>query len=208
MEKEIKTDGTTVKKETMWLMAAIALVVGFLGGVVFGVYKTGSDKPIQKSMVSQPEEKDQGASVERAAQIFQLEKMTKENPDDVASWINLGNLYFDNGNYQKAIAAYTKSLELNPNNADVLTDLGIMYRRSGQPKKAVESFDKAAKVDPKNETALFNKGIVLMHDLNDLDGAIQAWQELVKRNPAATSPSGQSIKDLVERLKESRKKLG
>jgi len=208
MEKEIKTDGTTVKKETMWLMAAIALVVGFLGGVVFGVYKTGSDKPIQKSMVSQPEEKDQGASVERAAQIFQLEKMTKENPDNVASWINLGNLYFDNGNYQKAIAAYTKSLELNPNNADVLTDLGIMYRRSGQPKKAVESFDKAAKVDPKNETALFNKGIVLMHDLNDLDGAIQAWQELVKRNPAATSLSGQSIKDLVERLKESRKKLG
>ena len=81
-----------------------------------------------------------------------------------------------------------------------------MYRRAGQPKKAIESFDKAAKVDPKQETALFNKGIVLMHDLNDLDGAIQAWQELVKRNPAATSPSGQSIKDLVERLKETKKK--
>ena len=206
MEKKNKTNSTTVKKETMWLIASIALVVGFLGGVVFGVYKTGSDKPIQKSMVSQPEEKDQGASVERAAQIFQLEKMTKENPDDVASWTSLGNLYFDNGNYQKAIAAYTKSLELNPNNADVLTDLGVMYRRSGQPKKAVESFDKAAKVDPKHETALFNKGIVLMHDLNDLDGAIQAWEELVKRNPAATSPSGQSVKDLVEKMKETKNK--
>jgi cytochrome c-type biogenesis protein CcmH/NrfG len=206
MEKKIKTDGTTVKKETMWLIAFIALVVGFLGGVVFGIYKTGSDKPIQKSMVSQPVEKDQGASVERAAQIFQLEKMIKENPKDVASWTNLGNLYFDNGDYQKAIEAYSKSLELHPNNADVLTDLGVMYRRSGQPKKAVESFDKAAKVDPKHETALFNKGIVLMHDLNDFDGAIQAWQELLKRNPAATSPSGQSVKDLVERLKESKNK--
>jgi cytochrome c-type biogenesis protein CcmH/NrfG len=206
MEKKIKTDGTTVKKETMWLIAFIALVVGFLGGVVFGIYKTGSDKPIQKSMVSQPVEKDQGASVERAAQIFQLEKMIKENPKDVASWTNLGNLYFDNGDYQKAIEAYSKSLELHPNNADVLTDLGVMYRRSGQPKKAVESFDKAAKVDPKHETALFNKGIVLMHDLNDFDGAIQAWQELLKRNPTATSPSGQSVKDLVERLKESKNK--
>jgi cytochrome c-type biogenesis protein CcmH/NrfG len=206
MEKKIKTDGTTVKKETMWLIAFIALVVGFLGGVVFGIYKTGSDKPIQKSMVSQPVEKDQGASVERAAQIFQLEKMIKENPKDVASWTNLGNLYFDNGDYQKAIEAYSKSLELHPNNADVLTDLGVMYRRSGQPKKAVESFDKAAKVDPKHETALFNKGIVLMHDLNDFDGAIQAWQELLKRNPTATSPSGQSVKELVERLKESKNK--
>jgi cytochrome c-type biogenesis protein CcmH/NrfG len=206
MEKKMKSDSKTVKKETMWLVASIALVVGFLGGVVFGVYKTGSDRPIQKKMVSQPTEEDQRASAERAAQILQLEKMTKENPKDVASWTTLGNLYFDNGNFQKAIAAYTKSLELHPKNADVLTDLGIMYRRSGQPKKAIESFDKAAKVDPKHETALFNKGIVLMHDLNDFDGAIQAWQELVKRNPAATSPSGQSVKDLVERLKETKKK--
>jgi hypothetical protein len=44
-----------------------------------------------------------------------------------------------------------------------------------------------------------------MHDLNDLDGAIQAWQELVKRNPAATSPTGQPVKDLVEKLKTNMK---
>ena len=205
MEKKIKTDSKTVKKETMWMIASIALVVGFIGGAVFGVYKTGSDQPIQKSMISQPAQKDQDVSVENAAQIFQLEKMTKENPDDVAAWTSLGNLYFDTGNHQKAITAYTRSLELNPNNANVMTDLGVMYRRSGQPNKAIESFDKAAKIDPKHETALFNKGIVLMHDLNDLDGAIQAWQELVKRNPAATSPTGQPVKDLVEKLKTSMK---
>ena len=205
MEKKIKTDSKTVKKETMWMVASIALVVGFIGGAVFGVYKTGSDQPIQKSMISQPAQKDQDVSVENAAQIFQLEKMTKETPDDVAAWTSLGNLYFDTGNHQKAITAYTRSLELNPNNANVMTDLGVMYRRSGQPNKAIESFDKAAKIDPKHETALFNKGIVLMHDLNDLDGAIQAWQELVKRNPAATSPTGQPVKDLVEKMKGSKK---
>jgi len=205
MEKKIKADSKTVKKETMWMVASIALVVGFIGGAVFGVYKTGSIQPIQKSMISQPAEKDQGVSVEIAAQIFQLEKMTKENPDDVAAWTSLGNLYFDTGNHQKAITAYTRSLELNPNNANVMTDLGVMYRRSGHPNKAIESFDKAAKIDPKHETALFNKGIVFMHDLNDIDGAIQAWQELVKRNPAATSPTGQPVKDLVEKLKTSMK---
>ena len=205
MEKKIKADSKTVKKETMWMVASIALVVGFIGGAVFGVYKTGSDQPIQKSMISQPAQKDQDVSVENAAQIFQLEKMTKENPDDVAAWTSLGNLYFDTGNHQKAITAYTRSLELNPNNANVMTDLGVMYRRSGHPNKAIESFDKAAKIDPKHETALFNKGIVFMHDLNDIDGAIQAWQELVKRNPAATSPTGQPVKDLVEKLKTSMK---
>lgn len=203
MEEKIKPDSKTVKKETMWMVACVALVVGFLGGVVFGVYKSGTGTSIQKSMISQTNEKEQDISVESAAQIFELEKMANEKPDDVATWTKLGNLYFDTGNHKKAITAYQKSLALNPNNANVMTDLGVMYRRIGDSKKAIEAFDKAAKIDPKHETALFNKGIVLMHDLNDLDGAIQAWEELVKRNPAATSPTGQPIKDLVEKLKTS-----
>ena len=205
MEKKVKPESKTVKKETMWMVASIALVVGFLGGVVFGVYKTGTDKPMQKPMVSQPAEKDQGVSVERSAQIFKLEKLTKENPDDVAAWIDLGNLYFDTGNHEKAITAYNKALELNPDNANVMNDLGVMYRRTGQPKKAIEAFDKAIKIDPGHETVRFNKGIVLMHDLNDLEGAIQAWEELVKLNPDAISPTGQPVKKLVENLKKSMK---
>ena len=37
------------------------------------------------------------------------------------------------------------------------------------------------------------------------DNNPQAWQELVKRNPAATSPTGQPVKDLVEKLKTNMK---
>jgi cytochrome c-type biogenesis protein CcmH/NrfG len=205
MSKKEKESSSTVKKETMWLVASIAVVVGFIAGVVFGVYKSESPKPFQKGMLSQPAAKEQKVSTQEAAQIFKLEKITKENPNDVAAWTNLGNLYFDTGNFKEAIAAYNKSLALNPNNADVLTDLGVMFRRTGQPRKAVEAFDKAAKIDPRHETSLYNKGIVLMHDLNDMPGAIKAWEELLKRNPAATSPTGQSIKDLVKRLQESMK---
>jgi cytochrome c-type biogenesis protein CcmH/NrfG len=205
MEKKIKPDSKMVKKETMWMVASIALVVGFLGGVVFGVYKSGTGTSVQESMLSQPAEEEQGASVESAAQIFELEKRTSESPDDVAAWIDLGNLYFDTGNYEKAITAYNKALELNPDNADVMNDLGVMYRRNGQPKKAIEAFDKAIKIDPGHETVRFNKGIVLMHDLNDLEGTIQAWEELVKINPAAISPTGQPVENLVENLKISMK---
>ena len=133
MEKKIKPDSKMVKKETMWMVASIALVAGFLGGVVFGVYKSGTGTSVQESMLSQPAEEEQGASVESAAQIFELEKRTSESPDDVAAWIDLGNLYFDTGNYEKAITAYNKALELKPNNANVITDLGVMYRRSAPP---------------------------------------------------------------------------
>lgn len=187
----------------MWMIASIALVTGFLLGVVFGVYKSGTGESIQQSMPSQQAEKNQGISAEIAAKIFELEKKVSENPDDIAAWTNLGNLYFDAGNHEKAILAYIKSLELNPNNADVMTDLGIMYRRNGQPETAVATFDKAIKIDPNHETARYNKGVVLMHDLNDLEGAVRTWEELVRMNPAAMSPTGQPVNNLVSKLKET-----
>lgn len=205
MGQKIKTEKEFVKKDTMWMVASIALIVGFLGGVAFGVYKSGTNVPMQKTTMTQQVEKNQTVSVERAAQILEFEKITSENPEDATAWANLGNLYFDTGNHKKAIIAYQKSLELNPNNAQVIIDLGIMYRRTGQPKKAVAAFDKAIKIEPNHETALFNKGIVLLHDLNDMKGAIQAWEELVKMNPLAKSPSGEPIKDLVDKMKKSMK---
>jgi hypothetical protein len=44
-----------------------------------------------------------------------------------------------------------------------------------------------------------------MHDLNDPEGALQAWEELAKVNPSAKSPSGQPIIEPIERFKESMK---
>ena len=205
MKNKDNENSKYVKKETMLMVAAVALLIGFLGGVVFGVYKSSKGNPAQKSVMSQPAGKDQEVSAEKAAQIFALEKTTSEAPDDVTAWIDLGNLYFDTGNHEKAITAYIKALEIDPNNANVMNDLAVMYRRTGQPKKAIEAFDKAIKIDPGNETVRFNKGIVLMHDLNDLEGTVQAWEDLVKLNPDATSPTGQPVKKLVENLKKNMK---
>jgi tetratricopeptide (TPR) repeat protein len=104
--------------------------------------------------------------------------------------------------HAQAIDAYKKSLELNPNNADVLTDLGIMYRRSGQPREAIVKFDKAISINPKHETARFNKGIVLMHDLGDREGAIQAWEDLLEINPVAMAGNNQSVDQMVKHYKD------
>ena len=77
-----------------------------------------------------------------------------------------------------------------------------MYRRSGNPQEAIRSFDKAAEVDPKHEISRMNKGIVLLHDLNDMDGAIRAWEELLKVNPVAMAPTGRSIDEMVQQMKK------
>jgi cytochrome c-type biogenesis protein CcmH/NrfG len=204
MTKGGKTNGAWVKKETMLLVAFICLVIGFVGGIAFSVYKqvpalsdnTGR-KPTEMAQF-QPS----GPTEEQLSMIRHLEKEAAQNPRDLQQWIQLGNAYFDTHQAKQAIQAYIKALELSPNNADVWTDLGIMYRRDGQPDKAIDAFDKAIAADPRHEPSRFNKGLVLMHDLNDRDGAIKAWEGLIEINPDAVVPGGkQPIKQLLDRLK-------
>ena len=185
----------------MLIVSVIMLIIGFLGGVVLTVYKSGPSLSVQQQAQNPTKEEAQTISNEMAARIFELEKKTSASPDDLDDWIELGHLYFDSNNFDKAIWAYNKSLELDPNNADVLTDLGVMYRRIGKPEEAIKSFDKAIELNPNHEIARFNKGIVLMHDLNDIEGAVKAWEELVKLDPEAKTPSGQSVKDMIQRFK-------
>jgi cytochrome c-type biogenesis protein CcmH/NrfG len=188
-----------VKKETMLIVALVAVVAGFLGGIVFSVFYSGGNQPI---LSSAPSPQAQGISAQLAGQILALEKEVAANPDNANAWTQLGHVYFDTDNYSKAIRAYEKSLALQPNNPDVLTDLGVMYRRSGQPEKALECFDKAIALDPNHQQARFNKGVVLKYDLNDTAGAIKAWEELLKTNPNATMPNGQPLSEALKILKE------
>jgi len=206
MAKKEKTDGEYIKKETVILVAFIALIVGFLGGTFFGVYKSTPSIPVQTPAPTQQTAQEKESTAEQDNRIRSLELETSMNPGNFGAWTQLGNLYFDSNRHEKAINAYKKSIELNPNNADVMTDLGVMYRRNGQPYEAIKAFDKAIEIDPTHEVSRFNKGIVLMHDLNDLEGTIRAWEGLVQANPFALSPTGQPVKDLVDKLKESTKK--
>ena len=130
-----------------------------------------------------------------------------ETPAPLA-WIELGNSYFDAGQNEKSIQAYRQALDIDPNNANVWTDMGVMYRRSGNPQEALKSFDKAIEVDPKHEVSRMNKGIVLLHDLNDMDGAIKAWEELLAVNPVATAPNGQSIDQMIQQMKKQQGQQG
>jgi len=195
MEKSIER--TTEKSGASYGVIVLAFVAGILAGVLLTLYKTGSSPPIPPH--SEVEHK---SSADLSDQIAGLEFKTSQNPGDIAGWIQLGNLCFDSDLPEKAIAAYKEALAINPDNADVLTDMGVMYRKSGKYDKAVQSFDKAVGVNPKHEIARFNKGIVLMHDLNNPQGAIQAWEELLTVNPLAMAPNGQSIDEMLKKMKQ------
>ena len=186
-----------VRKETFLIVTLLAVAVGFFGGVVFAVFKSDSKVPGQTASVQSV-----APAASQLDRIAEFERETRANPANADAWVELGNAYFDSSQFEKSISAYKKSLELKPNNADVWTDLGVMYRRSGKPEEAIKAFDQAIAVDPKHEVSRMNKGIVLLHDLNDINGAIQAWEGLLAVNPIAMAPNGISIDQMVTQLKK------
>ena len=190
-------NGNNVTKQTLYISIGVALLVGFLIGVIY------SDRPPQSSgqIGQQPNLVPLAPQQSQFVQAIEsLQFAVQQNPNNAEAWTKLGHAYFDSDQPVKAIEAYNKSLAIIPSNPAVLTDLGVMYRRNNQGDKAIESFDKALQLSPGFEQALFNKGIVLYNDQGNLDGALQVWRELLIVNPGAMGPNGVPVKNLVDDL--------
>lgn len=198
MKKEETVEVKYIKLNTALLIAFISLVIGFLGGNVYSVYKGGP--AVSQAAAGLPS--GVGASSEaRMNRIMALENAVKSNPQNQLAWVELGNLYFDADQPEGAIRAYNAYLKLAPDNPDVWTDLGVMYRRSRQEVKAIDAFDQAIHLDPDHEQSRYNKGVVLLYDMKDKEAARSVWMDLYTINPMFKTPSGKSLQDLIEETK-------
>ncbi len=200
----------TVKKETMMIIAVTALLIGFLGGIVFSAYKTGpTTHPTPQTNTSSPFIKapaNGGISAQDSAAILSLEREVAVNKDNVMAWTQLGHKFFDTNQPAKAIPAYQHALELDPNTPDVWTDLGVMFRRTSQPMEALKAFDHARQIDPNHQQSRFNRGVVFLYDLKDPQSAVAAWKELLAIKPDSMAPNGQPLSKLIADVEKTIKK--
>jgi cytochrome c-type biogenesis protein CcmH/NrfG len=200
-----------VKKETAILLIVLAFLVGFITGATVAILKgtraaekvsVGQKSRMAPQMTSSPT--SPGVTpVEVASQIQALKDIVKKDPKNLPAWVELGNLYFDSNQPKEAIDAYSQYLAIKPDNPDVRTDLGIMYRKLGNFDKAIEEFKRAARSDPKHANSRYNIGIVLLHDKQDIKGAIKAWEDYLKVDPK--SERAQRIRAQIDKMKEMTK---
>jgi tetratricopeptide (TPR) repeat protein len=197
-------------------MRADAIVFGIAGslfgliiGWVLGSQQvTGSARVAALAPVAQsaPAAEQTAAAQPQAAPIDQtrvkaLQDAATQNPKDLQSRVQLGNIFFDGEQYPQAITWYEQALALNPNDTNVSTDLGVAYYYTNQPDKALAQFDKSLAMDPKHIKTLLNVGIVRAFGKQDLAGAGKAWQQVVDLSP--NSPEGQAAKKGLEGIKSA-----
>lgn len=189
----------------MFLTLVLGLYTGSLLPGVFMGEKTNLKLNQASPQTSQMQSADAESNLDSRLRqsMADLEKRAAANPSSAPDWINLGNIYFDAHQPQKAISAYERALTLAPDNPDVLTDLGIMYREIGRYEKAVECFRKAVAIDPGHQNALFNAGVVLSSDMKLKAEAAAMWEQLLSVNPQAQAPNGVPLMEMVKELRQT-----
>jgi len=185
----------------------IAFLVGFITGATVAILKgkKGVEGPamVQKPQTAPMPAPPGPSPLEVASKIETLKEIVKKDPKNLPAWVELGNLYFDSNQPKEAIEAYSQYLAIKPDSADVRTDMAIMYRNLGEMDRALEQFQKAAQSDPKHVNSRYNIGIVLLHDKQDIKGAIKAWEEYLKVDPK--SERAERVRAQMENLNKMAK---
>jgi tetratricopeptide (TPR) repeat protein len=185
------------------------LIAGWMIGSQQAALRPGAAPAAQQTTASSSS--SAAAPTTRAAvldenQVTALKSVAERDKSNPQPRTQLANLYFDAERYDDAIKWYVEALRLAPNDVNVSTDLGVCYYYTNQPDKALEQFDRSLKLDPKHAKTLLNVGIVKAFGKQDLDGATQAWQQVIKIAPE--SPEGQAAKRALDSLQSAHPSLG
>ncbi len=128
---------------------------------------------------------DDKATLEKTIENFK--KQIEINPNDYEAYKNMGNVYLNLKEYDKALTAYQKSIEINPNYANAYSNMGFAYGNLKEYDKAITAYQKAIEINPEYANAYNNMGNAYA-ELKEYDKAITAYQKAIEINPKYDYP--------------------
>jgi len=179
---------------------AFGLIAGWIIGSQQATVSRGTAQPPAAASSTAPAAAPAAATLDEN-KVNAYKSVAEREPKNPKPRVELGNIYFDAERYDDAIKWYGDALKLDPKDVDVSTDLGVSYYYTNQPDKALAQFDQSLKIDPKHAKTILNVGIVKAFGKQDLEGAQQAWQQVIQLAPE--SPEGQAAKRALDSLRSA-----
>lgn len=120
-------------------------------------------------------------------QIFKVKeeeykRIIAEDPQNYEALVGLGNLYFDNQQYQQAVEYYRRALKIKPDDPNVRTDLAICYTYLDLLDLAASELKQVIEKYPNHAQAHFNLAIVYQR-MGRIKDAIEELDEFMKLVP-------------------------
>jgi tetratricopeptide (TPR) repeat protein len=106
----------------------------------------------------------------------------RPDPQVLQSYLNRGMAYKQQGNYDRALAAFNKALQLDPGLAAGYIKRGNLYLDRNKLDHAIADYTAAIRIDPQNAAAFMNRGLAHTKQ-GAYDAVIADCSEAVRLDP-------------------------
>jgi len=118
--------------------------------------------------------------------IENFRKAAQKNPQDAGAFFLLGMLYYEKGDYERAIEAYQENIRIIPDNSSIIyNNLGWTYGELEKYQEAVDAFKEAVKQNPENADFHYGLGWVY-NELKDYKKAVESYKQAILIQPGHT----------------------
>ena len=145
-------------------------------------------------------------SGQRAIALKLFQHMAQRYPLLAGVQVNIGIIDLQDNKTDAAISALKHAIKLNPADASAHDHLGIAYRRNGQFNAAKESYLLALKINPDYANAHLNLAILYDIYLQQLDKALQQYQQYQRLSKVKDKQVAGWLIDLKRRIHDSKPK--
>lgn len=120
-----------------------------------------------------------------ARQLFQnavdnYKEILKTDSNSSDTWVRLGMLQRQLGDYDQAISSFEQASKADPKNVNALLNEAMLFELQGKKDKAGETYNKILGLDPQNWVALNNMAFLNADNGTNLDQAM-TWAERAKK---------------------------
>ena len=155
--------------------SVVMLLIGALLGFGAGYYAGGGGRPAAVAATA--------AGAPAGDRLAELTRSLDRDPENPEILMDLGNLYYDRDDWDRAVETYEKARRKAPKNPNLLSDLGAAHRNRGEFELAVAFFQKAREADANHWQSLLNWLLVEAYDRRDAVAAQRVFDEVKRRYP-------------------------
>jgi len=132
-----------------------------------------------------------------ARQLFQnaidnYKEILKTDPNSSDTWVRLGMLQRQVGNFDEAISSFQQASKVDGKNVNALLNEAMLYELQSKKDKAAEVYTRILGLDPENWLALNNMAFLNAENGTNLDQAM-TWAERAKKK----QPNSPQISDTL-----------
>jgi len=119
------------------------------------------------------------------------------DPGSAQSQFELGNAFYQAGQWTQAVEAYKKAIEIDPSYQAAYANLGATYYQQLQFDLAASQYEKALELNPQDGESAYNLGAIYLQqaltgsdqpDVATLNQAIEQIQNALKISPNLAEP--------------------